>query len=86
MLIIFAVPAVGKMWAGMEVRMEEKEKNKTDDEMLDMDYLFNAASCNDCTGLIPAGNVEADELGTYKELYDFGVPEINGRKKSNVNE
>lgn len=66
--------------------MSEKTSNKANDEILDIDYLFNAASCYDCTGLIPAGNVEADELGTYKELYDFGVPEVNGGKKTSRTE
>lgn len=38
----------------------------------DYDYLGNAASATDCTGLIPSGTVEETELMYYQDLLHFG--------------
>ena len=40
----------------------------------DYDYLSNAASTQDCTGLIPSKPVSVEELESYEELYHFLPP------------
>ncbi|MDD2978395.1 MAG: hypothetical protein PHN80_00340 [Hespellia sp.] len=45
------------------------------------DYLANAASANDCTGLIPEGECKEEELERYQEIYKFGAPPIDRRNK-----
>lgn len=59
-------------------------KNKKDTEnqkIIDSyDYLSNAASAWDCTGLIPSEPVSREELEAYEELYHFLPP--NGRASS----
>lgn len=53
------------------MKKEEKENQKIIDEY---DYLSNAASSHDCTGLIPSEPVSADEIESYEELYHFLPP------------
>lgn len=36
------------------------------------DYLGNSASATDCTGLIPAGTIDAADLMNYQDLVHFG--------------
>ncbi len=40
------------------------------------DYLANAASTQDCTGLIPAAPANKTELESYEELYQYKPPKI----------
>ncbi len=40
------------------------------------DYLVNSASTQDCTGLIPSGPVNEDELESYEALYHYQPPQI----------
>ena len=48
---------------------------KTNEEIIDSyDYLSNAASSQDCTGLIPSGPVSTAEIEAYEELYHFLPP------------
>lgn len=60
---------------------KEKEKTntkKTNQEIIDSyDYLSNAASSQDCTGLIPSEPISAGELEAYEDLYHFLPP--NGK-------
>lgn len=44
------------------------------------DFMSNAASTQDCTGLIPAGPVDEEELESYEAVYHYQPPKI--RKKS----
>lgn len=50
---------------------ERKENQKIID---DFDYLSNAASSGDCTGLIPSLPQNKAELDSYSELYDYLPP------------
>lgn len=50
---------------------ERKENQKIID---DYDYLSNAASSGDCTGLIPSLPQNKAELDSYSELYDYLPP------------
>lgn len=61
--------------------MHEKPK-KSNREIIDsFDYLSNAASTWDCTGLIPASPAEGAELDSYEDLYHFLPP---GGKASDI--
>ena len=56
-------------------------KKKNSDIIEDFDYLSNAASSQDCTGLIPAGPVDEEELKSYEAVYHYQPPKV-GIKKS----
>lgn len=48
---------------------------KTNEEIIDSyDYLSNAASMHDCTGLIPSEPISVAELESYEDLYHFLPP------------
>lgn len=50
-------------------------KEKTNQEIIDeFDYLSNAASSQDCTGLIPSEPTSTEEVEAYEELYHFLPP------------
>lgn len=53
--------------------MEHKPKNK--DFFDRYDYLVNAASMHEATGLIPA-NPSPDDMEAYEELFRFEPPKI----------
>ena len=56
-------------------------KEKTNQEIIDeFDYLSNAASSQDCTGLIPSEPTSTEEVEAYEELYHFLTP--HGRASS----
>lgn len=46
------------------------------------DFLSNAASTQDCTGLIPSGPVNEDELESYEAVYHYQPPKIKNKSKS----
>ena len=51
--------------------MKDEKNQKTID---DYDYLSNAASKQDCTGLIPSEPISIEELESYEDLYHFLPP------------
>lgn len=51
--------------------MEQKFHNNK--HVPEYDYL-KPASTQDCTGLIPAGPVDEEEMDKYEELYSFLPP------------
>ena len=53
----------------------DKENQRIIDEY---DYLSNAASSQDCTGLIPALPESEAELESYAELYHYPADIFNG--------
>ena len=58
----------------------EKNAEKTNEEIIDSyDYLSNAASTQDMTGLIPSEPVSKDELKAYEDLYHFLPPSSKAR-------
>ena len=58
-------------------------KEKTNPEIIDSyDYLANAASSQDMTGLIPAEPVAGEELEAYEELYHFLPPKGSAKNIS----
>ena len=49
-----------------------KEKKKTNQQLIDdYDYLANAASVHDCTGLIPGAPVNDAQREAYEEIYPY---------------
>ena len=50
-------------------------KPKKNNDIIDSyDYLSNAASAQDMTGLIPSEPVSIEELESYEDLYHFLPP------------
>lgn len=57
--------------------LQKKNKHIKNEDIIDSyDYLSNAASTTDCTGLIPAGLTSKAELEAYESLYKFRPPEL----------
>ena len=59
--------------------LNPKENQKIID---DFDYLANAASSMDCTGLIPSLAESEDELDSYNQVYQFRPPLIPVKKEN----
>ncbi|MBQ8559843.1 MAG: hypothetical protein IJ439_07695 [Tyzzerella sp.] len=56
---------------------ERKNLDKENERIIDSyDYLANAASTQDCTGLIPAIPDSDEELESYKDIYHFEPPKV----------
>lgn len=56
-------------------RLENAEV--TNQEIIDsFDYLGNAASTMDCTGLIPSAPVSEAEIESYEAIYNFRPPVV----------
>ena len=57
----------------------------SDQEIIDScDFLSNAASTQDCTGLIPSGPVNEEELESYEAVYHYQPPRISGKNAQNM--
>lgn len=56
--------------------LNPKENEKIID---DFDYLSNAASTQDCTGLIPALPTTEAELESYNDVYQYRPPVISAK-------
>lgn len=51
--------------------------NKKNQEIIDSyDYLANAASTQDCTGLIPSAPTNKAELEAYADIYHYEPPKV----------
>ena len=56
-------------------------------EIIDsFDFLSNAASTQDCTGLIPAGPVNGDELEAYEDVYHYQPPRLSHKNTENMHD
>ena len=61
----------------MKKNSSTKHKIPTNKELIDScDFLSNAASTQDCTGLIPSGPVNEEELESYEAVYHYQPPKI----------
>ncbi|RGT70467.1 hypothetical protein DWX08_14250 [Ruminococcus sp. AF18-22] len=60
--------------------------NKKQNEKIidDYDYLSNAASSMDCTGLIPSLARSEEELEAYNDVYQFTPPIIPQKNKDSL--
>ena len=60
--------------------------NKENEKIIDdYDYLSNAASSMDCTGLIPSLPVSDAELESYNDLYQYQTPAIKEKSSRHSN-
>lgn len=60
--------------------------NKENEKIIDdYDYLSNAASSMDCTGLIPSLPVTDAELESYNDLYQFQTPATKVKTSNHAN-
>ena len=48
------------------------------------DYLGSACSSTDCTGLIPAGVTNQEELEAYEDLYPYQPPKIQDTPPASI--
>lgn len=62
--------------------LNSKENEKIID---DYDYLSNAASAMDCTGLIPSLPVSEAELEAYNDVYQYQPPVIRAKTSAHAN-
>lgn len=63
--------------------MQKKTSARDNREIIDSyDYLGNAASSMDCTGLIPAAPQSNAELESYEEMYAYRPPHIKNQTSS----
>ena len=59
----------------MKIDKHSSHTPRTYEEIIDsFDYLLNAASSQDCTGLIPSLPESEAELESYEDLYHFLPP------------
>ena len=60
-----------------KVLKNQKTTSEENQRIIDSyDYLSNAASTQDCTGLIPSAPLNEEELESYNALYKYQPPEI----------
>ena len=58
------------------------KSSPSNQEIIDsFDFLSNAASTQDCTGLIPSAPVNEDELTSYETVYHYLPPQIKNAQK-----
>ena len=63
------------------MKSEIKKIDKENESIIDSyDYLANAASTQDCTGLIPA-NPYPEAMEAYEEVFHFEPPKIKAARK-----
>ena len=60
-----------------KVLKNQKTTSEENQKIIDSyDYLSNAASTQDCTGLIPSAPLNEEELESYNALYKYQPPKI----------
>lgn len=53
---------------------KQRERSQNQRVIDSYDYLANAASAQDCTGLIPSAPQNAAELQSYEAVYSYRPP------------
>lgn len=60
-----------------ETKKQKEKASARNQRIIDSyDYLSNAASTQDCTGLIPSAPQGEEELEAYDALYKYQPPKI----------
>ena len=67
----------------MQQQKTPSENQKTIDSF---DYLQNAASVNDCTGLIPSLPTSEEELESYLDVYEYLPPHHPAQSNSDFSD
>ena len=66
----------------MSKNSSEKSKTPTSQGIIDScDFPSNAASTQDCTGLIPGGLQNEEERKSYEEVYHYLPPKVEKKKQ-----
>ena len=55
----------------MKKNISHKSATSNQEIIDSCDFLSNAASTQDCTGLIPSGPMNEDELESYEAVYHY---------------
>lgn len=55
-------------------KKKTKNESQNQDIIDNFDYLSNAASTHDCTGLIPSEPVDDAEREAYEDIYQYLPP------------
>lgn len=58
----------------------DKERSEMND--ITLDSFCSGCSASDCTGLIPSDPDTAEEAGSYRSIYPYGVPLSDEMTKS----
>lgn len=70
------------MKTGENETKQKKKASVANQRIIDSyDYLTNAASTQDCTGLIPSAPINEGELESYSSLYKFLSPEVPDKNR-----
>jgi len=57
------------------MRPDKKTIDQENQNTIDRyDYLGNAASTQDCTGLIPANPLSQEAMEAYEDIFNYGFP------------
>ena len=52
-----------------------KKIDRENEKIIDCyDYMANAATTQDCTGLIPGNPIPGDNMEAYEDIYHYGPP------------
>ena len=60
----------------MKKNISHKSATSNQEIIDSCDFLSNAASTQDCTGLIPSGPMNEDELESYEAVYHYQPPDF----------
>lgn len=67
------------------MKTDIKKIDKENEKIIDSyDYMANAASTQDCTGLIPANPMSEEELESYEDVYNYKAPVIKKEKNEPI--
>ena len=61
----------------MKKNISHKSATSNQEIIDSCDFLSNAASTQDCTGLIPSGPMNEDELESYEAVYHYQPPRLS---------
>ena len=57
------------------MHVNTKKIDKENEKITDCyDYMTNAATTQDCTGLIPGNPLPGDNMETYEDIYHYEPP------------
>lgn len=70
----------------MKKNISHKSATSNQEIIDSCDFLSNAASTQDCTGLIPSGPVNEDELESYEAVYHYQPPRLSHKSTENMHD
>ena len=70
----------------MKKNISHKSATSNQEIIDSCDFLSNAASTQDCTGLIPSGPMNEDELESYEAVYHYQPPRLSHKSTENMHD